>query len=184
MKENNTKDIVLSHCNIVLFSLIVILYCSLSLVFGIVLSLVFCIVLSHWYLVLFSLIGILYCSLSLVFCIVLSHCNIVLFSLIVVQEMVQQGEIDFLVPERVWAETKKALAEITPAAYFQALLDCGALERIFPEINALFGVPQTAEYHPEIDTGLHTLMVLEQACLLTEDLTQCFFSFCPNTFWH
>jgi tRNA nucleotidyltransferase (CCA-adding enzyme) len=93
---------------------------------------------------------------------------------ILMQEMVQQGEIDFLVPERVWAETKKALAEITPAAYFQALLDCGALERIFPEINALFGVPQTAEYHPEIDTGLHTLMVLEQACLLTEDLTVLF----------
>ena len=87
------------------------------------------------------------------------------------QAMVTQGEIDFLVPERVWAETKKALAEQTPAAYFQALRDCGALERIFPEINALFGVPQTAEYHPEIDTGIHTLMVLEQACLLTDDLS-------------
>ncbi len=87
------------------------------------------------------------------------------------QEMVQQGEIDFLVPERVWAETKKALAEETPAAYFQALRDCGALERIFPELDALFGVPQTAEYHPEIDTGIHTLMVLEQACLLSNDLS-------------
>jgi tRNA nucleotidyltransferase (CCA-adding enzyme) len=87
------------------------------------------------------------------------------------QAMVQQGEIDFLVPERVWAETKKALAEQTPAAYFQTLRDCGALKCIFPEINALFGVPQTAKYHPEIDTGIHTLMVLEQACLLTEDLT-------------
>jgi len=87
------------------------------------------------------------------------------------QDMVTQGEIDFLVPERVWAETKKALAEQTPAAYFQALRDCGALARIFPEIDALFGVPQTAEYHPEIDTGIHTLMVLKQACLLTDDLT-------------
>jgi len=85
------------------------------------------------------------------------------------KQMVQQGEIDHLVSERVWAETDKALAEITPRAYFQTLRDCGALARIFPEIDALFGVPQTEKYHPEIDTGLHTLMVLDQACLLTEN---------------
>ncbi len=87
------------------------------------------------------------------------------------QAMVADGEIDHLVPERVWAETAKALAEQSPAAYFQALRNCGALQRIFPEIDALFGVPQTASYHPEIDTGIHTLMVLEQAALLSDKTT-------------
>ncbi len=87
------------------------------------------------------------------------------------QAMVIDGEIDHLVAERVWAETAKALAEQSPAAYFQALRDCGALQRIFPEIDALFGVPQTAEHHPEIDTGVHTLMVLEQATLLSDKTT-------------
>lgn len=84
------------------------------------------------------------------------------------QEMVKHGEIDHLVAERVWAETLKALGEQSPAAYFQTLRDCGALARIFPEIDNLFGVPQTATYHPEIDTGVHTLMVLEQAVLLSD----------------
>ena len=87
------------------------------------------------------------------------------------QEMVMQGEIDHLVPERVWAETAKALSEQSPAAYFQALRDCGALARIFPELNALFGVPQPAQHHPEIDTGVHVLMVLEQAALLSDKTT-------------
>jgi len=87
------------------------------------------------------------------------------------QEMVVQGEIDHLVPERVWAETVKALGEQTPAAYFQALRECGALARIFPELDKLFGVPQPASYHPEIDTGVHTLMVLEQAVLLSDKKT-------------
>lgn len=87
------------------------------------------------------------------------------------QEMVAQGEIDHLVAERVWAETVKALSEQTPAAYFQALRDCGALARIFPELDNLFGVPQPASYHPEIDTGIHTLMVLEQATLLSDKTT-------------
>lgn len=86
-------------------------------------------------------------------------------------EMVAQGEIDHLVPERVWAETAKALSEQSPAAYFQALRDCNALARIFPELNALFGVPQPARYHPEIDTGIHVLMVLEQAALLSDKTT-------------
>lgn len=87
------------------------------------------------------------------------------------QEMVTQGEIDHLVAERVWAETVKALGEQTPTAYFQALRDCGALARIFPELDNLFGVPQPASYHPEIDTGIHTLMVLEQAVLLSDKTT-------------
>ncbi len=82
-------------------------------------------------------------------------------------EMVRCGEVDALVPERVWAETHKALSEPAPAEYFRVLRDCGALGVIFPEIEALFGVPQPPKYHPEIDTGVHTLMVLEQAARLS-----------------
>ena len=85
------------------------------------------------------------------------------------KEMVANGEVDALVPERVWAETYKALKSNAPQIFFQVLRDCGALARIMPEIDALFGVPQTAKYHPEIDTGIHTLMVMEQAARLTED---------------
>jgi len=82
--------------------------------------------------------------------------------------MVTAGEVDYLVPERVWAELVKALNEPNPSAFFYALKDCGALAKIFPEIDALFGVPQPAQYHPEIDTGVHSLMVLEQAALLSD----------------
>ncbi len=83
--------------------------------------------------------------------------------------MVSNGEVDALVPERVWAEMKKALITDSPQVFFQVLRDCGALERILPEIEQLFGIPQTAKYHPEIDTGIHTLMVVEQAARLTDD---------------
>ncbi|WP_020483646.1 multifunctional CCA addition/repair protein [Methylomonas sp. MK1] len=84
------------------------------------------------------------------------------------REMVSAGETDFLVAERVWAELHKALLERTPAAFFQVLRDCGALQVVFPEIYALFGVPQPEKYHPEIDTGVHSLMVLEQAARLSD----------------
>ena len=84
------------------------------------------------------------------------------------RKMVAAGEADFLVAERVWAELHKALLEQTPAAFFQVLRDCGALRVIFPEIDALFGVPQPEQYHPEIDTGVHALMVLSQAARLSE----------------
>ena len=83
--------------------------------------------------------------------------------------MVDAGEVDALVPERVFAELAKALAEPTPAAFFEALRDCCALARLFPEIDALFGVPQPPQYHPEIDTGVHTLMVLAEAAKLSPD---------------
>lgn len=83
--------------------------------------------------------------------------------------MVVAGEVDALVPERVWAELSRALAEPTPVAFFQVLRDCGALDRLFPEIARLFGVPQPARYHPEIDTGVHTFMVLEQAAALSPE---------------
>jgi tRNA nucleotidyltransferase (CCA-adding enzyme) len=82
-------------------------------------------------------------------------------------QMVAEGEVDHLVAERVWAELHKALTEQTPSAFFYTLKDCQALERIFPEIHALFGVPQPAQHHPEIDTGIHSLMCLEQAVKLS-----------------
>ena len=83
------------------------------------------------------------------------------------QSMVVAGEVDYLVPERVWAELFKALKEQTPSAFFHTLKDCTALEKIFPEINCLFGVPQPEKHHPEIDTGLHSMLCLEQAAQLS-----------------
>jgi len=83
--------------------------------------------------------------------------------------MVERGEIDALVPERVWQETEKALREPRSSGFFKVLRECGALQAIYPEIDALFGVPQPAQWHPEIDTGVHTLMVLDQACALSAD---------------
>jgi tRNA nucleotidyltransferase (CCA-adding enzyme) len=85
------------------------------------------------------------------------------------QQMVADGEVDALVPERVWQEMEKALGERSPSRFIEVLRDCGALERILPELDALFGVPQPEEHHPEIDTGIHTLMVLRQACRLSDD---------------
>lgn len=82
--------------------------------------------------------------------------------------MVDNGEVDYLVAERVWAELFKALNETTPAAFFQVLRDCGALKVIFPELDALFGVPQPEKYHPEVDTGIHCLLALEQAARLSD----------------
>lgn len=83
------------------------------------------------------------------------------------QTMVNNGEVDHLVAERIWKETERALAEPNPEVFIQILRDCHALEKIFPEINSLFGVPQTATHHPEVDTGIHTLMSLQQAVKLT-----------------
>lgn len=80
------------------------------------------------------------------------------------QTMAESGELDALTPERVWKETSRALLEDHADIYFQTLRDCGALKHLFPEIDALFGVPQRPEYHPEVDCGIHTLMSLQQAC--------------------
>lgn len=79
-------------------------------------------------------------------------------------------ELDTLPPERVWQETAKALSEQTPQAYFDMLHQTGALQVLMPELAALWGVPQPVQWHPEIDTGVHTLMVLAQAALLTKRL--------------
>ncbi|MBN8887041.1 MAG: multifunctional CCA addition/repair protein [Rudaea sp.] len=80
--------------------------------------------------------------------------------------MVADGEVDHLVPERVWAETQKALSEKTPSAFVRALRDTGALRVLFAEVDALYGVPQRAEFHPEIDTGVHIELVVDMAAHL------------------
>lgn len=77
--------------------------------------------------------------------------------------MVAAGEADHLVAERVWQELAKGLMEALPSRMFAVLRECGALARLLPEVEALFGVPQRADYHPEIDTGVHTLMVVDEA---------------------
>jgi tRNA nucleotidyltransferase (CCA-adding enzyme) len=79
------------------------------------------------------------------------------------------GELDHLVAERVWQELERALGEPAPACFFEVLRECGALKVLFPEIEALFGVPQPPEHHPEIDTGVHTLLVLTAAARLSGD---------------
>ena len=86
------------------------------------------------------------------------------------QDMVDNGEVDALVAERVWQELERALAEQQPEVFFQVLRDCGALQRLFPEIDSLFGIPQPEKWHPEIDCGIHTMMVLQQAAKLTNDI--------------
>ena len=85
------------------------------------------------------------------------------------RQMVHNGEVDALVPERVWQETVRALSEKTPVRFFGVLRECDALARLFPEIEQLFGVPQPEEHHPEVDAGLHTMMVLTQAARLSDD---------------
>jgi tRNA nucleotidyltransferase (CCA-adding enzyme) len=90
-------------------------------------------------------------------------------TLALMRAMVERREVDALVSERVWQETEKALREAKSSEFFGVLRECGALQAIYPEIDALFGVPQPAQWHPEIDTGVHTLMVLDQACALSAD---------------
>lgn len=86
-----------------------------------------------------------------------------------IQQMVADDRLKSLVPERVWSELSRALDGPNPRRFFEALRDCHALKCILPELDRLFGVPQPEVHHPEIDTGLHTLMVLDQASLLSSD---------------
>jgi tRNA nucleotidyltransferase (CCA-adding enzyme) len=90
-------------------------------------------------------------------------------TLALMRDIAASGELADLTPERVWKETERALGEDQPQVYFRVLRDCGALAVLFPEVDALFGVPQPAQHHPEIDTGTHTLMVLEQAARLSPE---------------
>jgi tRNA nucleotidyltransferase (CCA-adding enzyme) len=86
------------------------------------------------------------------------------------QRMVQAGEVDALVPERVWQEIARGLMEAHPQRMFAVLRDCGALARLLPELDRLWGVPQRADYHPEVDTGVHTMMVIEMAAAMGTSL--------------
>ena len=86
------------------------------------------------------------------------------------QDMVDAGEVEHLVPERVWQELAKGLMTPKPSRMFEVLKACGALKVLLPEVNALWGVPQRAEYHPEIDTGVHLMMVLDMSAQLNASL--------------
>ena len=84
-------------------------------------------------------------------------------TLTLMSEMVRNGEVDALIPERVWMELARGLMEKKPSRLFSTLRDCGALKRIIPEIDILFGVPQPEKWHPEIDTGEHIMQVIDYA---------------------
>ncbi|MCS5587603.1 MAG: multifunctional CCA addition/repair protein [Porticoccaceae bacterium] len=84
------------------------------------------------------------------------------------KSIVAQGEMEFLVAERVWKETDRALQERSPDIFIEVLRQCGALKVLFPEVDSLFGVPQKANYHPEVDTGIHILMALQQSVKLSD----------------
>ncbi len=86
------------------------------------------------------------------------------------REIVTAGEVDYLVAERVWQEMSRALMHDRPSRFFVFLRQCGALDRLFPELEALWGVPQVPEFHPEIDAGVHTLMVIDQAARMQTSL--------------
>jgi tRNA nucleotidyltransferase (CCA-adding enzyme) len=91
-------------------------------------------------------------------------------TLALMQDMVASGEVDALVPERVWQELARGLMESKPSRMLQVLRDCGALQKLLPEVARLWGVPQRAEYHPEIDTGSHLMLVLDMAAQLQAPL--------------
>ncbi|MDM9615308.1 multifunctional CCA addition/repair protein [Kosakonia cowanii] len=96
------------------------------------------------------------------------------------RDMTGAGELAHLTPERVWKETESALRTRNPQVYFQVLRDCGALKVLFPEIDALFGVPAPAKWHPEIDTGIHTLMTVSMAAMLSPEVDVRFATLCHD----
>ena len=87
------------------------------------------------------------------------------------REMVEHGEVDHLVPERVWQELARGLMEAKPSRMFEVLRECGALQVLLPEVARLWGVPQPPLHHPEVDTGVHLMMVLDMAARLATTLT-------------
>ena len=96
------------------------------------------------------------------------------------QQMVQAGEVKALVSERVWQELAKGLRSAQPSRMLQVLRDCGALALILPEVACLYGVPQPVEHHPEIDTGIHLEMVLDQCARMNASLEVCFAALCHD----
>ncbi len=91
-------------------------------------------------------------------------------TLALMREMVASGDVDALVPERVWQELARGLMEGKPSRMFDVLRDCGALQRLLPEVARLWGVPQRADHHPEVDTGIHLMLVLDMAAQLQAPL--------------
>ena len=96
------------------------------------------------------------------------------------RDMTDAGELEHLTPERVWKETEGALGTRNPQVFFQTLRDCGALKVLFPELDALYGVPAPAKWHPEIDTGIHTMMTLTMAAMLSPDIDIRFATLCHD----
>ena len=94
--------------------------------------------------------------------------------------MVAAGEVDALVPERVWQEMAKALSEERPSGFFEVLRACGALARLLPELDRLWGVPQPEKWHPEIDTGVHAMLVLDMVARLSSDPEVRFAALCHD----
>lgn len=101
-------------------------------------------------------------------------------TLLLMHTMVESGEADALVPERVWQELRAALVTESPTAFFSALKECGALRVILPELDALFGVEQPEEHHPEIDTGDHVMMVIERMRKMTDSPAAIFAALCHD----
>ena len=99
---------------------------------------------------------------------------------VLMRGMVEAGEVDALVPERVWQELSRGLMEATPSRMFEVLRGCGALAKLLPEVDALFGVPQSAEHHPEVDTGVHLMLVLDMAARLGASLPARFACLCHD----
>lgn len=97
-----------------------------------------------------------------------------------IRKMIAAGELDHLVAERIWQELSKALASNTPSLFFTTLRDVGALETLFPDVNRLFGVPQAPKWHPEIDTGIHVMMVIDQAARLSNSIAVRFAALCHD----
>ncbi|MBC7756992.1 MAG: multifunctional CCA addition/repair protein [Bdellovibrio sp.] len=96
--------------------------------------------------------------------------NVAPETMALMRQMVAAGEVDALVPERVWQELSKGLMEHAPSRMFEVLRDCGALQKILPELDRLWGVPQPPQHHPEIDTGIHVMMVIDYAAKLNFSL--------------
>ncbi len=97
--------------------------------------------------------------------------NIASETLQLMTQLSNSGELRCLTAERVWKETSRSLLEPNPEVYFETLRNCGALASLFPEIDRLWGIPNPAKWHPEIDTGVHTMMVIQQAAILSDKLT-------------
>ncbi|WP_439517998.1 multifunctional CCA addition/repair protein [Hydrogenophaga sp.] len=99
---------------------------------------------------------------------------------LLMRQMVEHGEVDHLVAERVWQELSRGLMEQRPSRMFEVLRGCGALLRLLPEVDRLWGVPQRAEYHPEVDTGVHLMMVLDMSARLGANLPTRFACLCHD----